>query len=132
MRPYSQVSSIYVDSSVTLLGSFAMWTAFPSPDYYNPSAPFERLQSTTNLPFAQLDAGQIGAARMVIAVGTVLADGPPHRSQRALLMHWAPASGTNVEPRFGKWVLDISWREPLIRETVHALPVQATALATTP
>src|SRR6185437_1424191 len=24
-------------------------------------------------------------------------DGPPHRSQRALLTHWAPALGTNVE-----------------------------------
>ncbi|WP_235347945.1 hypothetical protein, partial [Acidithrix ferrooxidans] len=41
MRPYSQVSSIYVDSSITLLGSFAMWTAFPSSDYYDPSVPFE-------------------------------------------------------------------------------------------
>jgi hypothetical protein len=32
-----------------------------------------------------------------IAVGTALASGPPRRSQRALLTHWAPASGSGVE-----------------------------------
>ena len=32
-----------------------------------------------------------------IAVGTALAGGPPHRSQRALLAHWAPTVGTGVE-----------------------------------
>src|SRR5262249_15181787 len=34
----------------------------------------------------------------VIAVGTDIAASPPHRSQRALLTHWAPASGSGVEP----------------------------------
>ena len=29
----------------------------------------------------------------MVAVGTILSDGPPHRSQRALLTHWAPTSG---------------------------------------
>ena len=33
----------------------------------------------------------------LIAVGTALAGGPPHRSQRAELTHWAPASGSGVE-----------------------------------
>jgi len=33
-----------------------------------------------------------------IAVGTALAGGPPRRSQRALLTHWAPALGLGVEP----------------------------------
>ena len=32
-------------------------------------------------------------AKTAIAVGTALAGGPPRRSQRALLTHWAPASG---------------------------------------
>jgi hypothetical protein len=32
-----------------------------------------------------------------IAVGTALSGGPPHRSQRAALPHWAPASGDGVE-----------------------------------
>ena len=32
------------------------------------------------------------------AVGTALTGRPPHRSQRAELPHWAPASDVNVEP----------------------------------
>src|SRR4249920_2377209 len=32
-----------------------------------------------------------------IAVGTALTGGPPRRSQRAGLPHWAPASGSGVE-----------------------------------
>jgi hypothetical protein len=36
-----------------------------------------------------------------IAVGTAVAGGPPHRSQRALLAHWAPPLGVGVEPRVG-------------------------------
>ena len=32
-----------------------------------------------------------------VAVGTALAGGPPHRSQRAGLPHWAPALGSGVE-----------------------------------
>jgi len=32
-----------------------------------------------------------------VAVGTALAGGPPHRSQRAGLPHWAPTSGAGVE-----------------------------------
>lgn len=31
--------------------------------------------------------------RRVIAVGTPIAERPPHRSQRAQLTHWAPTSG---------------------------------------
>jgi len=37
----------------------------------------------------------------LVAVGTALAGGPPRRSQRALLTHWAPASGAGVEPHAG-------------------------------
>ncbi len=32
----------------------------------------------------------------MVAVGMALTDHPPHRSQRAELPHWAPASGTNA------------------------------------
>ena len=35
-----------------------------------------------------------------IAVGTALTGGPPHRSQRALLTHWAPALGPGSEAPF--------------------------------
>ena len=38
----------------------------------------------------------------MIAVGTALAGGPPRRSQRALLTHWAPASGGGVEAHVGE------------------------------
>ena len=39
---------------------------------------------------------------MSIAVGTALSSGPPHRSQRAELPHWAPASDSGVEPHVRK------------------------------
>ena len=37
----------------------------------------------------------------VFAVGTALTGGPPHRSQRALLTHWAPTSGHDAQSLFG-------------------------------
>jgi hypothetical protein len=40
-----------------------------------------------------------------IAVGTAVAGGPPRRSQRALLAHWAPPLGGGGEPRVGIGVL---------------------------
>jgi hypothetical protein len=47
---------------------------------------------------------------MTIAVGTAVAGGPPRRSQRALLTHWAPALGGGVEARVGPGVQDSdSW-----------------------
>ena len=41
-----------------------------------------------------------------IAVGTALSGGPPRRSQRARLTHWAPALGSGGEPRVGPGVHD--------------------------
>src|SRR5262245_27076947 len=38
----------------------------------------------------------------LIAVGTALAGGPPHRSQRALLTHWALALGQTWSRASGK------------------------------
>jgi hypothetical protein len=67
-----------------------------------------------------------------VPVGTALAGGPPARSQRALLTHWAPASGASVKARAGEGVRDAGGREPPGREAVHALPVQAVALAAAP
>ena len=37
----------------------------------------------------------------LFAVGTALTGGPPHRSQRALLTHWAPTSGHDAQSLFG-------------------------------
>ena len=36
-------------------------------------------------------------SNLPVAVGTALSGRPPHRSQRALLAHWAPASGRDAK-----------------------------------
>ena len=41
------------------------------------------------------------SSRSSFAVGTALTGGPPHRSQRALLTHWAPTSGHDAQSLFG-------------------------------
>src|SRR5215472_8644201 len=76
--------------------------------------------------------GNSRAIQASVAVGTALAGGPPHRSQRAALPHWAPASGGGVEARFGIGVQDAGGREPPLRKAVHALPGQAVTLAASP
>ena len=43
---------------------------------------------------------------LTIAVGTAIAGGPPRRSQRARLTHWAPALGSGVEARVGPGMVD--------------------------
>jgi putative transposase len=68
----------------------------------------------------------------MIAVGTALASGPPHRSQRAGLPHWAPALDSGVESHVGKRVPHAGRWQPLRGETVHLVPVQSSALAAAP
>ena len=46
------------------------------------------------------------AGASVVAVGTALTGGPPHRSQRAGLPHWAPTSGAGVEAHAGPGMRD--------------------------
>ena len=41
-----------------------------------------------------------------LAVGTAVAGGPPRRSQRARLTHWAPPLGSGVEARVGPGMQD--------------------------
>jgi len=43
---------------------------------------------------------QIGSRSPMVAVGIPVARHPPHRSQRALLTHWAPPSGNNPEQNY--------------------------------
>src|SRR5262249_48621626 len=71
--------------------------------------------------------GHIGAR--LIAVGTALAGGPPRRSQRALLTHWAPASGTNAEAHVGEGMHHAGRRQPPGREAIHPHPADPRALA---
>ena len=67
-----------------------------------------------------------------IAVGTALAGGPPHRSQRALLAHWAPTLGTGVESDVRPGMRDAGGREPPCFESAHPLPGHPVALAAAP
>ena len=67
-----------------------------------------------------------------VAVGTALAGGPPRRSQRAELPHWAPASGAGVESHARPWMHDPGLGQPPGGEAVHAFPVQAGALTAAP
>src|SRR5437773_8944720 len=68
----------------------------------------------------------------IIAVGTALAGGPPRRSQRALLTHWAPDLGASVESLIGPGMGDTDGREPSVRVAAHPLPVEAVSLAAAP
>ena len=64
-----------------------------------------------------------------IAVGTALSGGPPHRSQRAALPHWAPASGPSVEAHVWEGMLHTGRREPPSCDAIHPFPVEPVSLA---
>ena len=53
--------------------------------------------------------GCLPQLRTTIAVGTALTGGPPRRSQRALLTHWAPALGADVKACVGEGVVPLSF-----------------------
>src|SRR5664280_2716556 len=65
-------------------------------------------------------------------VGTALAGGPPDRSQRALLVHWAPTLGAGAESHVRPGMRDAGGREPPRFEPAHPAPGQAVALAPAP
>ena len=48
------------------------------------------------IPSAKQGQSLLADSRGQVAVGTALSGRPPHRSQRAELPHWAPASGANA------------------------------------
>ena len=56
------------------------------------------------------------------AVGTALTGGPPHRSQRALLTHWAPTSGHDAQSLFGVRVQNTNRWKPAVGQTVQCAP----------
>src|SRR5690606_32964201 len=58
-RPLGIPSTGIADS----LGPFAMWPAFPTSDYYEPSAPSRSHQPTTDLPATILDGRRVGRLR---------------------------------------------------------------------
>ncbi len=64
-----------------------------------------------------------------VAVGTALTGGPPHRSQRAELPHWAPASGIGSKAHFGKRMHDADGGKPSAGQSSHASPAEPVLLA---
>src|SRR6266511_1816864 len=68
----------------------------------------------------------------LIPVGTALAGGPPDRSQRAELPHWAPALGPGGEAHAGIGVHDAGRGQPPIGDPAKPLPGEPAALASAP
>ena len=56
------------------------------------------------------------------AVGMPVAWHPPHRSQRAILSHWAPALSHHAKTLFWIRMIDTGDREPLVHVPLHTLP----------
>ena len=71
-------------------------STIPAPD---PETPQEKEAREKANIAATLDAAHL---EPFVAVGTALAGGPPHRSQRAELPHWAPALGP-TRTRTSRW-----------------------------
>src|ERR1019366_7834070 len=66
-----------------------------------------------------------------VAVGTVIADRPPHRSVRALLTHTAPALDHGVEAIMAIGMENVWLRQPPGKQPAQTLPTRRTVLATT-
>ena len=65
----------------------------------------------------------------MVAVGTRISPRPPHRSQRALLTHWAPPSGFGVEAVTGQGVTYADRRKVSVGQAGKAFPVEERLLA---
>jgi len=79
----------------------------------------------------QLHPLRLGSAtlRLLVAVGMPVTRHPPHRSQQALLTHWAPASGNNVQTQV-RIRMTNSWRRyPACCKAVHSVPISLMPLA---
>src|SRR5262252_7406228 len=67
-----------------------------------------------------------------VAVGTLIAERPPHRSRRALLTHRAPPSGSGVEAVKRQRVQHLDWRKEAIDDANEALSGEVGFLAAPP
>ncbi len=71
-------------------------------------------------------------AKCWVAVGTALTGRRPHRSQRAELPHWAPASDLGVKTLLRPWVQYAGLWSPGISQLVHSGPRHAVFVAAPP
>jgi len=55
-----------------------------------------------------------------VAVGMLITQHPPHRSQRALLTHWAPPSGSGVKTMQRLWMQDTDFRKEEVTDRSEA------------
>jgi len=67
-----------------------------------------------------------------VAVGTALAGGPPHRSQRAGLPHWAPTLGAWRRSAPAEWMHGAGLGYPPGHDAVHPGPGNPGSLAAAP
>ena len=68
----------------------------------------------------------------VVAVGTLIAERPPHRSRRALLTHRALPSDGGVEAVARHWVSYADRWEEAFGDANKAVPVETRSLASSP
>ena len=64
-----------------------------------------------------------------VAVGTIIADRPPHRSVRAELPHTAPTLDGSVKSHVGIWMQDSGSRYPPVEGRSQPVPSRPPALA---
>src|SRR5580765_4154060 len=68
----------------------------------------------------------------MVAVGTLIAERPPHRSRRALLTHRALPSDGGVEAVARHWVSYADRREEAVGDANKTVPVETRGLASSP
>jgi hypothetical protein len=92
-----------LDLELTPLG--ANGEAEPRTRFYGTGPSFSPARLTMNPPECTMKGSWCQ-----IPVGTALAGGPPDRSQRAELLHWAPALGRGDETHVGVGMHDAGGR----------------------
>src|SRR5262245_34844538 len=73
-----------------------------------------------------------GVGFPLVAVGTGVSPGPPHRSERAELLHPALILSSSVETRRRPRMTDLDSRQPSQHMEVHPSPGQSPFLAASP
>jgi hypothetical protein len=65
----------------------------------------------------------------VVAVGTEITPSPPHKSQRAELLHWVPALSSDAQTVPGIRGHNSRFWQPTVNDWIHTLPCHTAFLA---